>query len=66
MAKEFDLVIRNGTIVDGTGAKPFIGDIAVAGGVIARVGDVAATGSEEVDAKHRIVTPGFVALPTAS
>ena len=64
MAREFDLVIRNGMVVDGTGAKPRQADVAVKGGRIAEVGKVAGTGAEEIDAKGRLVTPGFVDIHT--
>ncbi len=60
----YDLVIRNGTIVDGTGAAPKDGDVAVKGGTIAAVGRIADRGKEEIDAKGRIVTPGFVDIHT--
>jgi N-acyl-D-amino-acid deacylase len=57
----FDLLIRNGTVVDGTGAPPRRGDVAVAGGVIVAVGDVgAAEARETIDAEGLLVTPGFV------
>lgn len=59
-----DLVIRGGTIIDGTGAEGFDGDIAVSGGVIAAIGKVNDRGVEEIDAKGQIVTPGFVDLHT--
>ena len=59
-----DLVIRNGTIVDGTGGAPVEGDIAVDGDVIAAVGEVAGAGVEEIDAKGHAVTPGFIDLHT--
>lgn len=55
-----DLVIRNGTIIDGTGADPFEADIAVQDGKITAIGKVSARGKEEIDAKGRIVTPGFI------
>ncbi|MBV1917290.1 MAG: amidohydrolase family protein [Sphingomonadaceae bacterium] len=64
MAAEYDLVIRGGTIVDGTGAPRFSGDLAIADGVIAAVGDVVGSGKEEIDATGRIVTPGFVDIHT--
>ena len=59
-----DLVIRGGSIVDGTGAKPFIGDVAIDGDTIAEVGSVAERGKREVAAEGHIVTPGFVDLHT--
>ncbi len=59
-----DLVIRGGTIVDGTGSMPFIGDVAIDGGLITQVGVVAAVGREEIDASGKIVAPGFVDVHT--
>ena len=56
-----DLVIRNGLIVDGTGVPGVVGDIAITDGVLTQVGGtVAESGTEEIDASGRIVTPGFV------
>jgi N-acyl-D-amino-acid deacylase len=59
-----DLVIRGGTIVDGTGAAPFEGDVAVSGDRITAVGKVDGTGREELDARGLVVTPGFVDVHT--
>ena len=64
MSARFDLVIRNGAIVDGTGAAPRDGDVAVSRGRIAAVGRFEGSGAEEIDAKGRIVTPGFVDIHT--
>ncbi|MEO8815550.1 MAG: amidohydrolase family protein [Mycobacterium sp.] len=60
----YDLVIRNGTIVDGLGGEPSIGDIAVRDGVIAAVGAVAGEAQRVIDATGLLVTPGFVDLHT--
>ncbi|KUI29892.1 amidohydrolase [Mycobacterium sp. IS-1742] len=60
----FDLVIRNGTIVDGLGGEPFVGDVAVRDGVITSVGAVDGPGEREIDATGLLVTPGFVDLHT--
>ena len=60
----YDLVIRNGTIVDGLGGEPYRGDVAVSGGVIAAVGTVDGSGTREIDATGLLVTPGFVDLHT--
>ena len=60
----FDLLIKGGTIVDGLGGEPYVGDVAVSGGVIVAVGDVAGTAAEEIDATGLLVTPGFVDLHT--
>lgn len=60
-----DLVIRNGTIVDGTGRSRFVGDIAVDDGVLVQVGGtVRSEGREEIDATGLVVTPGFVDIHT--
>ncbi len=59
------LVIRNGTVVDGTGAAPFEADVAVAGGKIVAVGrGIAGHGAEEIDARGKLVMPGFVDIHT--
>jgi N-acyl-D-amino-acid deacylase len=60
----FDLVIRNGTVVDGTGAPPFKADIAIVDEQIAAMGPNLASGLEEIDAAGCIVTPGFVDIHT--
>jgi len=59
-----DLIIRNGTIVDGTGGKPFVGDIAIDGDRIVQVGHVDGEGRREIDAAGMIVTPGWVDIHT--
>ncbi|MGZ6037332.1 MAG: N-acyl-D-amino-acid deacylase family protein [Phenylobacterium sp.] len=64
MEKAYDLVIRRGSVVDGTGAAPFEGDVAVKDGVIVAVGRVNGPGAEEIDARGELVTPGFVDIHT--
>ncbi|MEM8977349.1 MAG: amidohydrolase family protein, partial [Pseudomonadota bacterium] len=64
MDKQFDLVIRNGAIYDGTGAEPFEADVAIKDGQIAQLGKVSGSGTDEIDANGQIVTPGFVDLHT--
>jgi N-acyl-D-aspartate/D-glutamate deacylase len=59
-----DLVVRGGTIVDGTGRERFEGDVAIDGGVIVGAGSVAERGRRELDAKGAIVTPGWVDVHT--
>lgn len=59
-----DLVIRNGSIVDGTGLAAFSGDVAVDNGLVTQVGGKAASGRREIDAMGAIVTPGFVDIHT--
>jgi N-acyl-D-aspartate/D-glutamate deacylase len=60
----YDLVIRNGTVVDGSGAAPIAADVAIAGGAIAAIGRVTGRGVEEIDAADKLVTPGFVDVHT--
>ena len=61
----YDLIIRNGTIVDGLGGEPYVGDVAIQDGLIAEVGSVnGATAAREIDATGLLVTPGFVDLHT--
>ena len=55
-----DLVIRGGTVIDGSGGDPIEADVAVENGVIVAVGEVTAKGKEEIDARGKLVTPGFV------
>jgi N-acyl-D-aspartate/D-glutamate deacylase len=59
-----DLVIRNGKIIDGSGADAFEGDVAVRDGRIVEVGRHLGRGKEEIDAEGRLVTPGFVDVHT--
>jgi len=59
-----DLVIRGGTIVDGTGRERFTGDVAVDAGHIAALGRVAERGRREIDARDHVVTPGWVDVHT--
>jgi N-acyl-D-amino-acid deacylase len=60
----FDLLIKGGTIVDGLGGEPYVGDVAVSDGVIAAVGAVRGHAASEIDATGLLVTPGFVDLHT--
>lgn len=60
----YDLIIRGGTMHDGTGAPPRVCDIAINGGTIAAVGQIDATADEVIDAAGKIVTPGFVDVHT--
>lgn len=64
MTAQFDLVVRNGTVVDGTAGEPIEADVAVRDGRIVAVGRFAGTGREEIDAKGMAVTPGFVDIHT--
>src|SRR5713101_6703557 len=64
MTASYDLVIRRGKIVDGTGKKAYSGDVAVKDGKIAAIGKIDGAGAQEIDASGRIVTPGFVDVHT--
>ncbi len=59
-----DLVVRGATIVDGTGAPGFAGDVEVRGGRITAVGNSRARGVIEIDARGRVVAPGFIDIHT--
>ena len=59
-----NLVIRNGTVVDGSGGDPYEADLAIAGGTIAAIGKNLPKGVEEIDARGKLVTPGFVDVHT--
>jgi N-acyl-D-aspartate/D-glutamate deacylase len=62
-ADRYDLILRNGTIVDGTGRAPYRGDVGVVKGFIARVGDIGAVASvDEIDVRGLYVAPGFINL----
>lgn len=57
----FDIIIRNGMIYDGTGAAPFVGDVAIQSDTIVAMGDVSyAQGKQEINANHTAVAPGFI------
>ncbi len=59
-----DIVIRGGTIVDGTGNEPFRGDVGITGDRIAEIGKITAPGKREIDAEGLVVSPGFIDLHT--
>jgi N-acyl-D-amino-acid deacylase len=56
----FDLVIRNGMIYDGSGSTPFRGDIAIKGDIISAIGSDLDRGAKEIDANGLAVSPGFI------
>ncbi len=64
MTNTLDLVIRGGTVVDGSGAEPFAADVGIAGGRIVSVGKAPGRGRDEIDARGLLVTPGFVDIHT--
>jgi len=55
----FDLVVKNGLIVDGTGSAPFRGDVAIKNGVIVEIGNISGDANSTIDATDLTVTPGF-------
>jgi N-acyl-D-aspartate/D-glutamate deacylase len=59
-----DLVIRNGTVVDGSGADRQLADVAVTNGVITSVGDVQGAAARTIDAEGHLVLPGWVDVHT--
>lgn len=64
MATTYQLAVRGGTIVDGTGRPPFRADIGIRDGIIVALGTVEGTADEEIDATGLSVTPGFVDVHT--
>lgn len=64
MSDRFDLLIRGGSVIDGTGAPMRNADVGIRDGVIAAVGPALGNGAEEIDARGLLVTPGFVDVHT--
>lgn len=61
MSTQFDLLIKNATVIDGTGADRFTGDIGINGDRIAKIGDLSGcTGKKEIDLKGQVAAPGFI------
>lgn len=60
----YDLIIRNGTVIDGTGSDRFVGDVAITNGTITKVGRIDESGKQEIDAQGKIVAPGWVDIHT--
>ena len=56
----YDLVVRGGTVVDGTGLAPYRADVAIAGDRIVKVGRINSPAGREVDASGQVVSPGFI------
>ena len=61
---EYDLVIRGGSVVDGTGAPSKLADVGIIGDRVVKLGLVEGTGKTEIDAAGKLVTPGFVDIHT--
>src|SRR6202789_1099474 len=57
---EYDLIIRNGSVVDGSGLPRYRADIATLGGQIAVIGKVSGSAKEAIDAEGQIIAPGFI------
>ena len=64
MKGTIDLVIRGGQVVDGNGGEPVCADVAIDGGRIVEIGEVREAGREEIEARGKVVTPGFVDIHT--
>ena len=64
MSEHFDLLVRGGTLVDGTGAPARRGDVGIRGGRIAALGEVSGSAERVVDADGAVVAPGFVDIHT--
>ena len=58
------MVIRNATIVDGTGGDPFEGDVFIKDGIIQEVGNISNHCDKQIDAKGLILSPGFIDIHT--
>jgi N-acyl-D-amino-acid deacylase len=63
-SSEYDLIVRDGLVVDGADHEPFVADVAVRGDRIAAVGAVKGSAAREIDAKGKLVLPGFVDIHT--
>ena len=61
---DFDLIIKNGPLVDGSGSKSKLGNIAIKNGIIAAIGNFSGKANEVIDATNLVVTPGFVDIHT--
>jgi len=60
----YDLIIKNGTVYDGTGDKPFVADIAIKGRKIEAIGELEEVSKQTINAEGKIVAPGFVDIHT--
>ena len=60
----YDLIIKNGTVYDGTGKKPFVADIAIKGRKIEAIGELDGVSKQTINAEGKILAPGFVDIHT--
>ena len=60
----FDLIIRGGTIIDGSGEQRYVADIGIKDGKVARIGEITETATEEINAAGKLVAPGWVDIHT--
>jgi N-acyl-D-amino-acid deacylase len=63
-APDYDVVIRGGRVIDGTGAAAVTGDVAIRDGRVAGIGKIAGRGRTEIDAHGKVVAPGFIDVHT--
>lgn len=66
VARDYDVVIRHGRVIDGTGAPAIAADVAVRQGRVVAVGDITGTADTEIDATGKVVAPGFIDVHTHS
>ena len=64
-AAEYDVVIRNGRVLDGFGNPWVLADVAIRDGRFVRIGKVGGRGRQEIDATGRYVSPGWIDMPRA-
>lgn len=60
----FDLILRGGTIIDGSGGPRYVADIGIKNGKVEKIGNITEAGTEEIDASGKLVTPGWVDIHT--
>ena len=60
----FEMIIRNGTIIDGTGRDRYVADIGINDGKIVKIGEIKESSDNIIDAENKLVTPGWVDVHT--